>query len=99
MTLCDACKGVYDSVIDKREQPSSAMTRSVAMDQVCARDTSTIPVAAKLAMEGRVVSVLNELSGSSRTNTDEIALQQVLESYFWEDDDYNEDPPNGTTHY
>ncbi len=50
-------------------------------------------------MEGEVSSVLSELSVSGNANRDEVTLQQVLESYFWDDDDFDEDPPNGTTHY
>ena len=51
-----------------------------------------------MKMERIVSSVLNELSCSRIGDRDELSLQQVLESYFWVDDDYNEDPPNGKTH-
>ena len=47
MTLCDECKGVYEDVFLEYVQPLSAMTRSVAMKQEDARDTSNVPVAVK----------------------------------------------------
>ena len=49
-------------------------------------------------MEKEVSSALRQLSSRRRTNRDELALQQVLEDYFWDDNDFEEDPPNGTTH-
>ena len=51
------------------------------------------------AMEGKVSNILNKFSGSRQTNRDEVALQQVIESYFWDEDDFEKDPPNGTAHY
>ena len=48
----------------------------------------------KPGIEERVSRVLNELRGSSFTSKDKTALHEVVESYFWEEDD----TPNGTAH-
>ena len=63
--------------------------------------TPRLPTAENANMEGRVTRVcriLNELRGNSFSSSDEEALHQVVESYFWEEDDDDLDPPNGTAH-
>ena len=49
-------------------------------------------------MASRIAGVLNELRGSSLASSDELALQQVVETFFFNDDDENDTPIGEYTH-
>ena len=48
-------------------------------------------------MASRIAGVLNKLRGSSLSSSDELALQQVVETFFF-DDDKNDTPIGKYTH-